>query len=150
MKKGTQPRPGAISLRTYPVESLRSGFHGILLNPATWCWIGLLFSYAAFYRRLAIAHPGIVAGWFTSDTLYPVHPFVDWFRDGYPLSGWMFAIAPYWFPDLFFVSLLYALTGNVVLANLLYGLVQFGLLILGFQMCWRALGIKETRLADCL
>ena len=128
---------------------LRSRFRQICSNPAIYCWIGLLCAYAALYRRLALANQTVLSYWFNSDTLFPVHLFIDWIRDGYPLSGWSFGIAPCWFPDLPFTALVFFLTGNVVLANLLAGLAQFILLILGFQLCWRALGLTETRLADC-
>jgi hypothetical protein len=122
----------------------------LCFNPVVYCWIGLLCAYAALYRRLAIADRAVFAFWFNSDTLFPVHFFIDWFRDGYPLSGWRFGIAPCWLPDIPVTALLYALTRNVVLANLLGGLVQFVLLLIGFQLCWRALGLAETRLSDSL
>lgn len=102
------------------------------------------------YRQLAVSPPRVLTFWFNSDTLFPVHFFIDWFRDGYPLSGWRFGIAPCWFPDIPVTALLYVLTRNVVLTNLIAGLLQFALLLIGFQLCWRALGLTETRLSDSL
>ena len=119
-------------------------------NPVLYGWAGLLFAYAALWRRLAGAGEGVRQLWFNSDTLFPVHLFVDVVRDGYPLSGWRFGIAPCWFPDVPVTGAVYALTRNVVMANMLDGLVQFAILILGFQLCWRAVGVMERRLADVL
>src|SRR3954464_1162094 len=98
-----------------------TGLRQIYVNPVTWFWIGLLFAYAALYRRLAIARPDVFMWWFNSDTLYPVHLLVDWMRDGYPPSGWMFSVAPCWFPDVILDAIFLPLTHNIVLTNLLAG-----------------------------
>jgi hypothetical protein len=60
-------------------------------------------------RAFATRTPG--GSVLTSDTVYIARVYDDLFRDGYPLSGWRFAAAGHWFPDLTLYCAVRPLTG---------------------------------------
>lgn len=101
---------------------------------------------ALLFQRLPSAHLGRM--WITSDTLYPVNVFTDLFVDKFSLGGWQFSIAPCWFPDLLLVGSAFFVTRDVILATILAGFLQFVLLVLGFQLCWRVLKLRNIVAAD--
>src|SRR5512140_63274 len=101
-------------------------------------WIALFAALGALYLRLGGSSDDVIAGWINSDTLYPVHLFIDTLVDGYPFQGWQFSIAPCWFPDLALAGAFYGLVRNPILATLLAGFAQLPLLALAFAWIARA------------
>ncbi len=117
-----------------------------VLDARLYCWLALAISLVCLYRRLALA--GDIPHWISSDSLWPVNLVIDLFVDHYPLRGWQFSIAPCWFPDVVFVGMTYGVTGNAVSATIIGGFLQFGILILGFCICWRALHLPYPIIAE--
>lgn len=111
-------------------------------------WAALLL---ALYRLfLALGNDFVNAGrqWISSDSLYPVHVFIDTVLEGNSFGAWRFSIAPCWFPDLFFTALFMAVTRNVIGATLLAGFIQLGLLIVGLRLLWKSLGYRPGSFSE--
>jgi hypothetical protein len=118
------------------------------LNPVTWGWLALAVALAVLYFRLGAAGDALLT-WYNADSLFAIHIYKDVVLDGYPLSGWGYPPAPYWFPDIPLASVAMALTGgNPTVAMFLYGVAQVGLLVGGFMVCCRAAGLGRGRLFD--
>jgi hypothetical protein len=117
-------------------------------TPVTLAWAGFILSLAYLYRQLGSADPAALGQWINSDTLWQANFFTDLFVDHYRLSGWVFSIAPCWFPDLAATGLFWAITRNVILATLLAGFVQIALLIGALRLCRKAIGIGTPALQD--
>jgi hypothetical protein len=100
------------------------------------------------FRQLGCADAVSLGPWLSSDTLWPVNVFTDIFTDHYSLSGWVFSIAPCWFPDIFATGLFWLLTRNVILATLFAGFIQIGLIVGALHLCRKAVGIRGFALQD--
>lgn len=114
----------------------------------TAAWIAWILSLSYLLKRLGDADVNTLAVWISSDTLYPVNLFSDLFLDGYAVSGWRFSIAPCWFPDLLLAGMFMAVTRNAILATLLAGFVQMGLLVGALRLCRKAIGIGGSGVQD--
>ena len=90
---------------------------------------GFGLSLVYLYFRLGTAAPSSLEDWISSDTLYPVNVTTDLVRDGFPLSGWQFAIAPFWFPDVFLTGVFWVVTRNPIEATLATGFLQLVFLV---------------------
>ncbi len=101
----------------------------IVVRPDVLAAIGFGLSLVYLYFRLGTAAPHSLEDWISSDTLYPVNVTSDIVRDGFPLSGWWFSIAPCWFPDVFLTGVFWVVTRNPIEATLLSGFLQLVLLI---------------------
>jgi hypothetical protein len=118
------------------------------LSPLTVAWTGFVVSLIYLYRQLAASGPAVLGMWINSDTLWQANLFTDLFVDHYRLSGWAFSIAPCWLPDLAATGLFLAITGNVILATLLAGFIQIGLLVGALRLCQKVIGIGTSALQD--
>jgi hypothetical protein len=117
-------------------------------TPLTLTWTGFLLSLIYLYRQLGASGSAVLGLWINSDTLWQANLFTDLFVDHYRLSGWAFSIAPCWFPDLAATGLFLALTRNVILATLLAGFIQLGLLIGALRLCRKAIDFGTPALQD--
>ena len=95
-----------------------------VLRPDVLAAIGFGLSLVYLYFRLGTAAPSSLEDWISSDTLYPVNVTTDIVRDGFPLSGWQFSIAPFWFPDVFLTGVFWVVTRNPIEATLVTGYLQ--------------------------
>ncbi len=95
-----------------------------VLRPDVLAALGFGLSLVYLYFRLGAATPPSLEDWISSDTLYPVNVTVDVGRDGFPLSGWWFSIAPFWIPDVFLTGVFWIVTRNPIEATLLTGFLQ--------------------------
>jgi hypothetical protein len=102
----------------------------------------------SLFRQLGSGDPTVIRLWLNSDTLWPANVFTDVFRDHYSLSGWLFSIAPCWFPDVAATGIFWLLTRNVVLATLFAGFIQIALLVGAFHLCRKALAIHASFVQD--
>jgi hypothetical protein len=125
---------------------LRSKVFSPSADPRTYCWLGLGFALLYWISRISTEH--LERLWINSDSLYPVNLIVDVFRDGYPLRGWRFSAAGFWFPEVLLAGIGFLVTRNVVIATLLAGALQFVLLIGAFQLCWRVLKPRNYLLLE--
>jgi hypothetical protein len=116
-------------------------------DPRVYIWLGLLLAMVCVFKAIPSSSTVI---WISSDTLWPVDLFIDTLHDGYSFHGWMFSIAPCWFPDIFIVGLCYLLLRNPILTTLVAGSVQFMVLLAGLCLCWRALKLDRLKLLDML
>ncbi len=123
-----------------------SRFARLSLDPRTYCWLALFISLACLYLRLSSVPD--LHDWINGDSLWSVNLFTDIFVDRYPLRGWSFSIAPFWFPDVFFAGVMYGLTRNVLAAEFLDAFAIFLSLILAICLCWRALRLPRARAAE--
>ena len=119
-------------------------------SPAVLAWAGYVLAIIHLFRQLGCVEPDILGLWLNSDTLWQANVFTDIFRDRYSLSGWVFSIAPCWFPDLFVTGAFWLLTRNVILATLLAGFLQLALLIGALHLCRKALSIDAAPLQHAL
>src|SRR5438128_5509396 len=119
-------------------------------RPAILAWAGLFFSLIHLFRQLGGADPGALEAWLSSDTLWQANVFTDVFRDHYSLSGWVFSIAPCWFPDLVATGIFRLLTRSVILSTLFAGFIQIALLIGALHLCRKALSVGAPELQDTL
>lgn len=122
-------------------------FMPILLDPRPYAWIGLVIAILCVFRAIP-SKPTYM--WVSSDTLWPVHLFIDVFAEGFLFSGWRFSIAPCWAPDIVIVGLCYLFIRNPLGATLMSGAVQLLILVAGFCLCWRSLRIRHLVLAETL
>lgn len=72
------------------------------------------------------------------DTLYPAAVYEDLFVDGFSWDGWRFPAAPFWFPDFAIYFGARAITGAASSAVILYGVLQYALLVAAFLFLLRA------------
>src|ERR1700687_754034 len=84
-------------------------------SPLALAWIGFLLSLLYLYRQLGASDPAVLGLWLNSDTLWQANVFTDLLVDHYRLSGWVFSIAPCWFPDLALTGVFWMITRNVIL-----------------------------------
>jgi hypothetical protein len=107
--------------------------------PVLLAWLGLMISLVYLLWRLGSADPASLGIWISSDTLYPVNVTTDVIGDKYSFSGWRFSIAPCWFPDVFTTGVFWILTHNVIIATLLAGFIQLGLIVNAFGLARNAM-----------
>jgi hypothetical protein len=74
-----------------------------------------------------------------ADTLFPAAMYQDLFVDHYPIQGWQFPTAPFWFPDCLLYFICRALFSSHSLALVSYALLQFGLLVASFIFLLRTI-----------
>ncbi len=110
--------------------------------PSLLALLAFFLSLVVLMLRLGAAPPQTLHAWISSDTLYPVDVTIDTLKDGFPLSGWRFSIAPCWFPDLFACGFFWIVTRSAVLATLFAGFIQLPLIVWAFDLARRAIGIK--------
>ena len=122
----------------------------IAFHPEWIAWSGLAVALLCIYRSLGLADTRSLGIWINSDTLYPVNVSTDLFHDGYSLAGWRFSIAPVWFPDMFATGIFWALTRNVIVATLLAGFIQVGLIIGALHVIGKAVGVRSLPLQDSI
>jgi hypothetical protein len=67
---------------------------------------------------------------FSSDTLYLPSIYRDLFIDGFTIEGWFLNPAPNLFPDVFLYFILNWITGDFILASILFSFVQYLLIAL--------------------
>lgn len=67
---------------------------------------------------------------FSSDTLYLPSIYRDLFIDGFTIEGWFLNPAPNLFPDVFLYFILNWITGDFVIASILFSFVQYLLIAL--------------------
>jgi len=130
-----------------PRQRLFAWLRCLAVDPRLYAWLGILVAIACVFKAVP-SRPTFM--WVSSDTLWPVHLFIDVFRDGYSLRGWEFSIAPCWCPDIAIVGVCYLLLRNPLLTTFAAGAVQYVVLLAGFCLCWRALGLTHRKLVDTL
>lgn len=113
-------------------------------------WIFFICLYLFFLLVLAALSQPVVQNNLTSDTLYSICVYEDWFVNGYGVKGWVLPPAPYFFPDMALLFPLFSL-----LPDYGYGLIFFNwILWSGILLCLlsigRRLGASEgwTRLSS--
>ena len=116
--------------------------------PLILAWLGLILALLHLFWSLGSTSPAVLEGskWISSDSLYPVNVATDILRDGYPLSGWRFSVAPHWFPDLFTTGLFWVITRNAITATLLAGFIQLALIVGAFQLIRKAISLGSGSL----
>ncbi len=119
-------------------------------HPEWLAWCGLAVALLCIYQSLGLADPGIISRWMTGDTLWLVNVFTDLFHDGYSLAGWHFSIAPCWFPDVAAAGLFWGITRNVIVATLLAGFIQVGIIVAALHVIGKVLGVRSLALQDSI
>jgi len=94
-------------------------------------WVLLLAALAAVYIGTFEGKSSRYYNFYNADALYIPTVYRD-LSSGYPLLGWNPPAVPYFFPDIPVYFLINALVGNFHLAIVLYGVVQFMAIIVGF------------------
>lgn len=138
----SQPRGAAALIRHVSL---------VLASHPEWlAWCGLAVALLCIYQSLGLADPGIISRWMTGDTLWLVNVFTDLFHDGYSLAGWHFSIAPCWFPDVAAAGLFWGITRNVIVATLLAGFIQVGIIVAALHVIGKVLGVRSLALQDSI
>ena len=114
-------------------------------DPRTYAWAGLWIAILAVFRAIP---SGPTHHWISSDTLWPVHLFIDVFEDGFSFEGWSFSIAACWAPDILLVGLCYFFIRNPTLTTFAAGALQFIIFLAGLMLIWRALELNARKLLD--
>ena len=115
-------------MRRSTVRIVFSGLLGLLLG------VGLL----RLISDAATTH-------LNSDLLFIAHQYEDAFVNGRGLAGWNLPPAPYFFPDITLLFPAFALTGPIFHGYLLYGVLQFLALLVGFAFLLSELGVERRR-----
>lgn len=101
------------------------------------CWVVFMLAIVALF--VSIATDTIDRSHFYNSDALSVPAIYEDIVLGYSLRGWHFGPAPSFFPDMLLYAGIRFLTGNVHLAMMGYGLVQFLLFLLGFLLLSRQL-----------
>ncbi len=119
-------------------------------GPEILAWSGLALSLLVLFFKLGDARAPDVHDWVNGDTLGGTAFAVDVLRDGFPISGWHFSIAPFCVPDLLLAAFFWEVTRSPVAATLLAGFSQAALLIGALLVIRNAVGLGERRLQAVL
>jgi hypothetical protein len=135
--------------RTADAGMARRTLKALFAHPELMGWSCLVLALLFLFIKLGLSSDLTISGvWITSDTLYPVNVTTDVIKDGYSLSGWKFAIAPFWFPDLMSTGLFWIVTRNVIMSTLLGGFVQIVFIVGAFHIIGRAVGTRNIHTQD--
>ncbi len=118
--------------------------------PEILAWLGLALSLLVLFFRLGDARAPDVHDWVNGDTLGGTAVAIDVLRDGFPISGWHFSIAPFCVPDLLLAALFWEVTRSPVAATLLAGFSQVALIIGALLLIRNVVGLGERRLQAVL
>ena len=103
---------------------------------------GFIISITLLLAVFAGLHNNLYAFnvFFNSDTLTLPSVYRSLFVDNFPLKGWHFNSSPNFFPDMFFYFIFMKLSGdNFILSSLLYGCIQYLLILWLFKKIFYSL-----------